>query len=283
MKLMTTLCIMVFALISTACNANGGNSIPPPEKIFDGKQVELAKAISAGDVGEIESSIKNGANPNGVGKEGVTPLVWAMYNKNKPAMIALLMNGADPNMRITTPDAHYTLQDNSAVTFIAGATDNEYLEILLDHEGDMNAKTSAKEPILHAMIFNDPTNYEGMKMLLDRGADINATDSGGSTLLVTLADLNDFEHVYYLLERGADYTIKDGTGYGADFNIFQEKIDTKDFPEAYEWQRKCQEFLKARGVKDSGPMKPLSAEEKEEWDRRIEEAFEAQARKREQQ
>lgn len=266
-----------------ACKSKGGKGMGKPENIFEGQQLELAKAIIKGDLAQIEVIIKSGADPNAVGKEGVTPLVWAIYNKNKPAMAALLKNGADPNMRITTPDAHYTLKNNSAVTFIAGATDNEYLKILLDHGGDLNAKTASKEPILKVMIFNDPTNYEGMKMLLDRGADINATDSGGSTLLITLSNLNDFEHAYYLLERGADYTIKDGTGYGADFNIFQGKIDPKEFPEAYEWQRKCQEFLKARGVNDPGPMKPLSAEEKEEWDRRIEEAFEAQARKREQQ
>lgn len=257
--------------------------MPQPEKIFDGQLLELAKAISAGDIEKIEASIKNGANPNGVGKEGVSPLIWAFYNSNKDAMTVLLRNGADPNMRITTEDAHYTIKNNSAVTFIAGATDNEYLKILLDHGGEVNAVTASKEPILIKMIFMSPRNYEGIKMLLDHGADINATDSGGSTLLITLADLNDFEHVYYLLQRGADYTIKDGTGYGVDFNIYQEKIDPKEFPEIYEWQRKCQEFLKARGVNDPGPMKGPSAEEKAEQDRRIEEAFEAQARKREQQ
>lgn len=257
--------------------------MPQPEKIFDGQLLELAKAISAGDIEKIEASIKNGANPNGVGKGGVTPLIWAFYNSNKDAMKALLRYGADPNMRITTEDAHYTIKNNSAVSFIAGTADNEYLKILLDHGGDVNAKTASKEPIIIKIFFMAPPNYDGIRLLLQRGADINATDSSGSTLLMDMARLRHFEEAYQLLKQGADYRIKDGTGYGPDFYIYQEKIDPKEFPEAYEWQRKCQEFLKARGVNDPGPLKPLSAEEKEEWDRRIEEAFEAQARKREQQ
>lgn len=283
MKLMVTLCIMLIALISTACNAKGRNSMPPPEKIFNGKQIELAKAISAGDVGKIEASIKNGANPNGYGKEGMTPLLFALGHKSKISLKALLENEADPNMRITAADAIDGVKDESAVTFVAGATDNEYLSILLDHGGDVNAKNSNGEPILITMFFVSPPNYDGIKLLLRRGADINATDTSGSTLLMDMARLRHFEQVYQLLEQGADYRIKDGTGYGPDFYIYQEKIDPKEFPEIYEWQRKCQEFLKARGVNDPGPMKGPSAEEKAEQDRRIEEAFEAQARKREQQ
>lgn len=254
-----------------------------PERFFDGQMRELAKAIANGNTEKIVATIKAGANPNGYGKEGMTPLLFALGSKSKISLKTLLENGADPNMRISAPDAPEGVKDETAVTFVAGATDNEYLSILLDHGGDVNAKDSNGEPILITMFFVSPPNYDGIKLLLQRGADINAADSSGSTLLMDMARLRHFEQVYQLLEQGADYTIKDGTGYGPDFYIYQEKIDPKAFPEAYEWQRKCQEFLKARGVKDPGPMKPLSAEEKEEWDRRIEEAFDAQARKREQQ
>lgn len=253
--------------------------MPQPEKIFDGQLLDLAKAISAGDSDKIGVFIKNGANPNGVGKEGVTPLIWAFYNNNINAMKVLLRYGADPNMRITTEDAHYTIKNNSAVSFIAGAADNDYLKILLDHGADVNAKTASKEPILIKMIFMSPRNYEGINLLLSRGADINAQKSGGATLLLALARLNDYEHVYSLLQKGADYRITDDGGDNVAFYVYQEKIDPKAFPEAYEWQRKCQEFLKARGINDPGPLKPLSAEEQEEQDRRIEEAFEAQSKK----
>lgn len=254
-----------------------------PERFFTGQMLELAKAIADSDTKRIAATIKAGANPNGYGKEGMTPLLFALGHKSKTSLKTLLENGADPNMRIIAPDAIDGVKDESAVTFVAGATDNEYLSILLDHGGDVNAKNSNDEPILITMFFVSPPNYDGIKLLLQRGANINATDSGGSTLLMDMASLRHFEQVYHLLEQGADYTIKEGTGYGPDYHIYQEKIDPKAFPEAYEWQRKCQEFLKARGVKDPGPLKPLSAKEKEEWDRRIEEAFEAQARKREQQ
>ncbi|QSV46537.1 ankyrin repeat domain-containing protein [Geobacter benzoatilyticus] len=254
-----------------------------PEKYFDGEMLELGRAIVANDEDKIESLIKSRVDPNAYGKQGITPLIFALGNRKMDALQTLLKNGADPNKRIDAPDAPPGVQGESAVTFVAGAPDNEYLATLLDHGGDPNAKNIDGEPILIRMIYTDPANYIGMKMLLDRKADINITDAGGATLLMNLTILKDFEHAYYLLEKGADFRIKDGTGYGPEIHIYQYKIDPKAFPKAYEWQRKCQEFLAARGVKDPGPLRPkvLTAEEEEENKKLLDEMFEKDAKRRE--
>lgn len=282
MKKLVMLGIVFTILFCAACSAKGVGKMQP-EKYFEGPMLELGRAIAADDTEKIESLIKSGTDPNGYGKQGITPLIYAFGAGKKDAMRALLQNGADPNKRNDAPDAPERLQGESAVTFIAGAPENDYLAILLDHGGDLNAKNGDGEPILIRMIFMDPTNYEGMKMLLDRGADINATKSSGDTLLKILAMFGDFENVYYLLQKGADFRIKDSAGYGPDFDIYRYEIDPKAFPKAYEWQHKCQEFLAARGVKDPGPLKPkvLTPEEEEENKRLLDEMFEKDAQRRE--
>ncbi|WP_460595879.1 ankyrin repeat domain-containing protein [Geomonas sp. Red276] len=252
-----------------------------PDLIFAGELLQLAHAITANDSDRIKALVKSGVNPNGYGKQGITPLLFAFGWGSKKAFNTLLEYGADPNMPITANDASPRLKNQSATGFIAGAPDNDYLIMLLSHGANVDTKNVDGQPITVQMIFMDPPNYGGLRILLDHGADINATDSGGGTLLTILGELRDFEQVYYLLTRGADYRIKDGTGYGVDYHIYQEKIDPKAFPEAYAVQLKCQEFLRSRGVKDPGPMKPRTPQEIEDFDRLMRKAFDADRERRE--
>jgi len=207
----------------------------------------------------------------------MTPLVYALGVHQKKSLIALLQNGADPNLRITAPQASPMLRNRSAVTIIACSRNNEFLKILLDYGGDINAKDSDHQPILISLLIDSPRNYEGIKMLLERGANIEATDIGGNTLLMNLALIVDFEHLYYMLQRGADFRRKDISGFDISHTVFQYKINKNEFPEGFEWQRKCQEFLLARGMKDPGPLKPKkqTPEEQAEWLRTYKKALEA--------
>jgi ankyrin repeat protein len=256
------------------CQAKGGQVTP--ELYFDGQMLELGRAIAKGDTANIVAAINSGADPNGIGREGVTPLIFAFGTHQKKAMVTLLENRADPNMRITAPQAIEGIRGQTAVTIVAGTEDNEYLEILLDHGGDINAKNSDGEPILITMLFMDPTNYKGMEILLGRGADMEATDSSGATLLIILARVCDFQHLFYMLQRGADYKKRDKGGFDISSDVFNYKINKDEFPEGFEWQRKCKEFLLAHGVKDPGPLKPKekTPEEEAEWLRMYKRALE---------
>ena len=266
--------------ICGACEAKGGKLTP--ERLFDDKMLELASAIEKDDAAKIVTAIRSGANPNGFGKEGITPLIFACAVGEKRAMVALLENGADPNLHINATHASEGMKGRSAVTIVAGAPDNEYLKILLDYGGDVNAKDTDGEPILITMLFMSPRNYEGIKMLLERGADMEATDSGGCTLLMNMALLADFEHMYYMLQRGADFRRKDIGGADISHDVFNYHIDKDKFPQGYEWQRKCKEFLLAHGMKDPGPLKPKvqTPEEQEEWRQMYNKALEADMKRR---
>lgn len=257
-----------------ACQAKGGNLTP--ERFFDGQMLELGRAIAKGDTAKIEAAIRSGADPNGYGKEGVTPLIYAYVVGEKKAMVTLLRNHADPNLRITAPQAHTTMIGQTAVTIVAGTPDNAYLKILLDHGGDINAKDNDGQPILITMLYMAPRNYEGVDILLERKADMNATDSSGRSLLMHMALLADFEHLYHLLQRGADFSKKDIGGFDLSDDVFNYKINKDEFPEGYEWQRKCKEFLLAHGMKAPGPLKPKkqTPEEQAEWLRMYKKALE---------
>lgn len=273
-----TLMLLLLCCTCGACESKGAKLTP--ERFFDGKMLALGRAIEKDDAEKVVGAIRSGADPNGFGKEGITPLVFACAVGMKRAMVALLESGADPNLRIAVPYAAQGMKDESAVTIVAGAPDNDYLKILLDHGGDINAKDCDGEPILITMLFT--RNYDGINTLLERGADMEATDSGGRTLLKNMALLVDFEHVYYMLQRGADFRKKDIGGFDISNNVFNYHINKDEFPEGYEWQRKCKEFLLAHGVKDPGPLKPkvLSPEEQEEWRQMYKKALEADRKRR---
>ena len=273
---------LLFICCTCGVNQPTGGKLRP-ERFYDGQALELARAIVEDDTAKIQVAIRSGADPNYCGREGVTPLIFAYAVGKKKAMVTLLENRANPNQRITAPHAPPTMRDQTAVTIIAGSRDNEYLEILLDHGGDVNAKDSDHRPILIEMVSVEPSNYEGMKMLIERGADMNATDSAGHSLLMNLALFSDFEHVYYMLQRGADFRLKDIGGFDISSDVFNTKINKEKFPDLYEWQRKCQEFLLAHGMKDPGPLKPKkqTSEEQAEWMRTYKKALEADIKRHE--
>jgi ankyrin repeat protein len=66
----------------------------------------MHRAIRGGDVDEVESLLKQGANPNRVGAgalKGGTPLTWALeYGSDLEIIQVLIKGGADVNRNIAT-------------------------------------------------------------------------------------------------------------------------------------------------------------------------------------
>lgn len=57
------------------CNAMSGEK--SVDQVFrDPKVVALIKAANKGEIAEMDSLVRQGADPNSVGNEGQTPLVW---------------------------------------------------------------------------------------------------------------------------------------------------------------------------------------------------------------
>lgn len=92
--------ILFTAMSCVACNDKGGMKLQP-EQVFSGPLLQLAHAIKTDDSARIKKLVKSGINPNGYGKQGVTPLIFAFGCGRKEAFETLLGCGADPNMPIT--------------------------------------------------------------------------------------------------------------------------------------------------------------------------------------
>jgi ankyrin repeat protein len=158
----------------------------------------LHAAVSRDSVDAAALLLKKGANVHERDENGYA-LVHTVSFKNDMAMLKLLLNaGAEVND--VSGGGDWPLKDAcqsgdaAAVAFLlrAGATPN---------------LTSTGETALFAAVSSD--NLECVRLLLDAGADVNATDCDGWTCLFHLRS----ERVaHLLLERGADAGISDQCG-----------------------------------------------------------------------
>jgi hypothetical protein len=177
---------------SDATEAVGGISV---EHAFPSAlQSQLAHAGCIGDRAQIAELVRQGADPNYHGVDGITALMWSLHCNNDVGVSALLGVGADANARFgnTTP-----------ICFAAALDSPDALRSLLAHGGDPNAKYTGGSSALevafdHGMDHGDWRNYYA---LLDAGADINAMGRG-ATIAEVAASLDQFDKVIELMDRG---------------------------------------------------------------------------------
>lgn len=159
----------------------------------------LARAACYGNTARIAALAKRGVNVNAHGKQGVTPLIWAMTCHNYRGLRALLRAGADPNEPM--------IYGQSPVWLAAGGRDANLLPILLDHGGNANAYceqcqgTSALE---NAIDFHRTANF---KLLIKRGANVNFL--GGLSPGQTAIAAGRFDYILTLLHHGYDHNLQD--------------------------------------------------------------------------
>lgn len=196
----------------------------------------LAQAACEGDERAVRSAVQRGANPNGAGLRGITPLVWAVSCDSVVGVKALLAAGANPNQAIGD---EYT----SVVYMAVRRNDPGPLKALLEAGADANVyslkseRTGISQALLHGVDTGDWRQWELMLAKVDINRPYNKF---GETIAVRAANLNQFERVVQLLERGYSYRL-------AELGRSVETAENLIEPFAT-WQRKAIEMLKARGV-----------------------------------
>jgi ankyrin repeat protein len=139
--------------------------------------------------------LRAGARVNAANDFGVTPLLLASGN-GRPAMIALLLEaGADPNLAAASGEV--------PLMTAARAGSLESVDTLLGRGAEVNyqAPGHAQSALMWAISERHSTV---VARLIERGADIHARSTGGSTPLLFAARVGDLESAKRLLAAGAD-------------------------------------------------------------------------------
>lgn len=264
--LSTALFLQAGCLLSAPSPAAKSAHTRSLEKWYPDKGAQaLAVAAEFGDAAEVRRLMKEeGVDPDKhISPEGMPLIAWPVFTKNPAGLKAMLENGADPNAR---DPKHFsrTYQGkplgryfrNNAMVWAAKEVDPIYLRHLLDHGGDPNTLNSNNETLVfQAFIWQN--QWQNVRLLIERGANINEPNPGGISgpVVELYATSGGFERVHWLLERGADPGLEYHGGLATPpFSSHTasptiEAIFWKPMKAGIgrEWQARCQRWLLAKG------------------------------------
>jgi ankyrin repeat protein len=176
----------------------------PAEQFFSGMQLELAQAIRAEDIGEIDRLAKQ-VDLNRPGKEDMTLLFYAMQERKLKAVTRLVQLGANEEQEV--PGI------GQPISMAVRMKEPKVLKAILDGGGNPNAKSRQERggtPILEEAVDHD--NLESLKMLLDAGANVNARDSLGQTPIFRASNVSSFDAMKMLIDKGASLDVTNKRG-----------------------------------------------------------------------
>lgn len=218
----------------------------------------LNNAAWKGDIAAVRSLIKSKADVNEKsGPNGATPLITAAKKGQTEIVKILLDNGADVNAKDNL--------DTTALMWAAFRGHTETVKTLLDKDADVNAKgkvllSKFKGEVptdlgtarglngvtaLMLAVFMDYT--ETVKVLLENGANVNATADDGTTALLLAQERGHREMVHLLQMAGAtllgrlDRATKFEVGYycpsdnqraWAAYNSASQQVEKEELEEA---------------------------------------------------
>ena len=201
----------------------------------DGKDA-LGLAIFNGNYELASFLIDNKSKVNQADTQGFTPLFWAVDRRNMetapnfpwmvttdplPLIKKLLDAGADPNALVNnTPRARMRAGSPrivfaTALMRAAFSGDLELVTLLLAKGADPAIVSKDNETVLEAAAAlgfiqgyskgrSAAERLAVIKLLVDRGADVNAADDYGITPLMAAANLGEVSIIQFLVDRGAD-------------------------------------------------------------------------------
>ena len=134
----------------------------------------IVEAVRDGSLDATKTAIIDGASIHSRAADGTPVIVLAAAARSLEIVKLLIENGARPDDRAKK-------DDTSALTLAAANGDLDIVTYLLDHKADIDLTGSLRET---ALIKATRARHTGIvKLLLERGASTEETDSAGVTAL----------------------------------------------------------------------------------------------------
>ncbi|MFT5432838.1 MAG: ankyrin repeat protein [Myxococcota bacterium] len=163
---------------------------------------ELAAAAGRSDTEGVARLIREGADPNQQGEDGVTPLAWAVRSASLSGTRALLDQGADPNVASDSGD--------TVLHLAALRCGPVLIRTLVEGGADVRRPgAGARTPLMSAALSG---NVESVRVLLELGGDVSRRDKAENTALHYAACGDVAEIVSLLLSSGGDRLATNSTG-----------------------------------------------------------------------
>ena len=171
-------------------------AVQKPEHYFDPPVVDLVRAALRHDAAMVKAS---SADPNTVGREKMTPLIYAVLSQDLEAIKGLLHAGADANQLVP--------QTGTAAGIAAKLEDTTALTTLLDN-GVSAQSLEGSNPLSWSAARAD--NRVALEILFRHGLSIDArNESRGETVLIDALSVNDADLANWLVDHGANVRVVD--------------------------------------------------------------------------
>jgi ankyrin repeat protein len=226
-------------LCFSACDTGKSGTVDARLVFPDSSDARLADAVARDDSVLVRKLVAAGADPNARGDKGVTLLHWAVLNKSKHALSALLADHADVKI---SEDGGETV-----VHWAAMANDPQYLTILLSHRVDpdtRNTITSAT-PLMSALMGNRDVQFHA---LLKARAKPDLADRFDNTALHLAGKIYAYQRILDLLNAGADPTLKNRQGMTFQYYLDRAPMDILS-EEGKRGREAVAAWLRGHGVK----------------------------------
>lgn len=159
----------------------------------DRDATEINAAIRHGDRPKLEALIKDTASVNARDAVGDTPLMKAAVYATAAEMTLLLNHGADVN----------ATNQFGATALMRAAYDADKVELLLQRGASVNGRSALGNTAL-ILAARAANSHRAVELLLNHGAEANATNNFGASTLMAAAASGDAESVRLLIKHGAD-------------------------------------------------------------------------------
>jgi len=233
------LAALLLSLTAKAGVHNMFRSKPYPEAFFSGDLLSVAKAIKQKDIEKAKLLAEKLPDIDAPGTENFTLLAFAVADTNTQAIQMLIGLGADPAAQI-----HTSVTPQTVASFAMWRKTTEALKAMLEAGMDPNIAVKGR-----TLIFRVPNleDNNSLKLLIDFGADVNAKDSLGQTVLYHFIHVK-FDEALYLLDHGADPFVMDHSGMTAAYSVQEELNNMDKATEAYQKMLKIQQKMISMGV-----------------------------------